>query len=128
MTFDFVQRAAAMGAVTGSHPSSGVVLPSSHCSPDSTLPSPQVGAWQTPFRHLPAQGVAVVVVVRSGPQVVGVSLAPQKVKPGDCPTHWVTMVWQVPSRSSQFCVDEQLVPATHCPPVHVTGSFMSAPL
>ena len=79
VTREVLQRAEAMGAVAGSHPSSGVELPSSHCSPDSTFPSPQAGGWQTPFRHLPAQGAAVVRVTRSGPQVVGVSLAPQNV-------------------------------------------------
>jgi hypothetical protein len=42
--------------------------------------------------------------------------------------HWVMMLWQVPSVSSQFCVDEQVVPATHAPPVQETVSFMLAPL
>ena len=130
MTREGVQRAAAMGAVEGSQPSSGVVLPSSHCSPDSILPSPQTGGWHRPFTHRPAQEADVVVVIKSGPHVVGVSFGPQKVKPGDLPMQAATMAWQVPSRSSQFCVAAQAPPAatTHSPAAQVTGSFMFAPL
>ena len=98
VTRERVQRAAAIGAVTGSQPSTGVVFPSSHTSPASTLPSPQRAAWHTPAEQTPAQ-VKSVVVTRSGPQVRrrSTTVASQNTKPFACPEHPLMIGLHVPS-------------------------------